>query len=132
MDNTFGYNQVEIHEILFQSSVLFSILHHLHPDIDIDWILPGSLGTTYGLPLPLLKLRLSQSAPVFVLKAFPHFSDGCKMHKEELGGFCLKWEEDSELAIDKPLCRHALGEVFKKNPTNSNTVLNSTTIRENT
>lgn len=58
------------------------------------------------LSLPLLKLRLSQSALLFVLKAFPRFSDGCKIHKEELGGFYLECEEDSELALDKPLCRH--------------------------
>lgn len=106
MDNTLVYNQVQINEILWQSSVLFSILHHTPPDINIDLILPGSLGTTYGLPLLLLKLRLSQSAGVFVLKAFPYFSDDCKLHEEEVGGFYLEWEEDSELAYDKPLCRH--------------------------
>lgn len=100
MDNTLVYNQVQIHEILLQSSVLFSVSHHLQPDINIDWIVPGPLGMTYGLPLPLLKPRLSPSAPVFVLKAFPCFSDGCKMQKEELGGFYLEWEEDPRLALD--------------------------------
>ena len=61
---------------------------------------------TYGLPLPLLKLRVLQSILVFVLKAFPYFSDSCKMYKEELGGFYLEWEVDSELSLDKSLCRH--------------------------
>lgn len=59
MDNSVVYNQVQINEILFQSSVLFSILFHPLTDINIDWIVPGSIRTTYGLPLPLLKLRLS-------------------------------------------------------------------------
>jgi len=63
---------------------------------------------TYGLPLPLLKLRLSQRPLVFVLKAFPSFDDGCKISKEELGGFYLEWVEDSELALDKPLSRHTV------------------------
>lgn len=38
---------------------------------------------TYGPTTPLVK-RLSQSALVLVLKAFPRFSDRYKMHTEEL------------------------------------------------
>lgn len=53
-------------------------------------MLPGSSGMAYGLPLPLLKLRLSQTLLISVLKAFPHFSNTCKMHKEELGGLYLE------------------------------------------
>lgn len=59
--------------------------------------------------LPLLKLRLSQSPLISVLKAFPHFSNSCKMHKEELGGLYLEREEDSEFALDnKPLSRYTV------------------------
>lgn len=69
MNNTlFFHNRLEINEILIQSSVLFSILHHLSPDTSIDRVLPGSLGMTYGLPLPLLKLRLSKTALVPAIK----------------------------------------------------------------
>lgn len=65
------------------------------------------MGTTYGPTTPLVK-RLSQSALVFVLKAFSRFSYRYKMHMEELDEFYLEWEEDSELALDNPLCRQIL------------------------
>lgn len=35
------------------------------------------------------------------------------MHMEELDEFYLEWEEDSELALDNPLCRQILWDAQK-------------------